>query len=71
MDTEDLVSATEVAQILGLRHHNSVTTYLHRYGDFPRPVVDKSSGRIRLWVRQDIYSWRERRSRSNPAAPLD
>ncbi len=55
---------SEVAEILGLRHHNSVTTYLHRYDNFPKPVVDKSADRIRLWVRQDIVAWRnERRAR--------
>ena len=69
MDTEDLVSATEVAQILGLKHHNSVTTYLHRYLDFPRPVVDKSRGRIRLWARQDITTWKALHSGHNGEAP--
>ena len=61
VDTADLVSAGEVADLLGLAHHNSVTTYLHRYDDFPRPVVDKSSGHIRLWLRQDITDWRSGR----------
>lgn len=58
VDTADLVSASEVADLLGLSHHNSVTTYLHRYADFPRPIVEKSSGHIRLWLRQDIIGWR-------------
>jgi len=43
VDTRDLVGASEVAELLGLAQHNSVTTYLRRYADFPRPVVDKSS----------------------------
>ncbi len=43
--------------MLGLKHHNSVTTYLHRYADFPRPVINKSDGRIRLWAREDIEAW--------------
>jgi hypothetical protein len=63
VNTEDLVSATDVAELLGLTHHNSVTTYLHRYEDFPRPVVDRSNGRIRLWLRQDILLWKNGRSR--------
>lgn len=62
VDVDDLLSAPEVAELLGLSHYNSVTTYLHRYDDFPRPVVDKSSGRIRLWLRQDIEWWYESRS---------
>jgi len=57
VDVEDLVSASEVAKILGLTHYNSVTTYLRRYDDFPRPVVDKSGGRIRLWMRQEVERW--------------
>ncbi len=62
VNTEDLISATEVAQILGLRHYNTVTTYLRRYEDFPQPVVDLSGGRIRLWRRQDVQAWKKRRS---------
>lgn len=58
IDVDDLVSAAEVAGILGLAHHNSVTTYLHRYADFPAPIVDKSNGRIRLWLREDIVRWK-------------
>ena len=61
VDTADLVSAGEVAEILGLSHHNSVTTYLQRYADFPRPVVEKSSGHIRLWLQQDIEAWSAQR----------
>lgn len=57
IDLDDLLSATEVANVLGLAQQNSVTTYLHRYESFPRPVVDKSSGHIRLWRRQDIELW--------------
>ncbi len=62
IDTKDLVSAREVAELLGLAQHNSVTTYLRRYKDFPRPVVDKSGGHIRLWLRHDIVRWSERRT---------
>ncbi len=61
VDVDNLVSAAEVAEILGLAHHNSVTTYLHRYEDFPQPVVEKSGGRIRLWDRREIQAWRQRR----------
>lgn len=62
VDTNDLVSASEVADLLGLAQHNSVTTYLRRYADFPQPVVDKSSGHIRLWLRQDVDAWRQTRA---------
>ena len=57
LDSDDLVGAAEVAAILRLSHPSSVTTYLRRYADFPRPVVDLSSSRVRLWRRQDIERW--------------
>ena len=62
MDPDDLIGAAEVQAILKLSHPSSVTTYLKRYDDFPRPVVDLSESRIRLWVRQDIERWHEARS---------
>ncbi len=64
VNTEDLIGAAEVARLLGLSHPNSVTTYLRRYDDFPRPVVDLSESRIRLWLRQDIEQWARDRRRS-------
>ncbi len=57
VNTDDLISASEVAEILGLSHYNTVTTYLRRYPDMPRPVVDKSRGRIRLWLRPEVVAW--------------
>lgn len=63
VDVDDLLSAVEVAELIGLAHHNSVTTYLNRYEDFPRPVVDKSGGRIRLWARPDVVEWQVTRRR--------
>jgi glutathione-regulated potassium-efflux system ancillary protein KefG len=61
VDTEDLIGAAEVADIVGLAHRNSLTTYLPRYDDFPRPVVDLSRSRVRLWLRQDIERWAKKR----------
>jgi predicted DNA-binding transcriptional regulator AlpA len=65
VDPDDLIGAAEVQAILRLSHPSSVTTYLKRYPDFPTPVVDRSSSRVRLWKRQDIEQWfqlREARS---------
>jgi len=61
--TEDLIDSTEVAEILGLSHRNSVSTYLRRYQDFPQPVVERGGGRTRLWLRQDIEAWSKLRAR--------
>jgi hypothetical protein len=60
VNTEDLITASEVAVILGLAHHNTVSTYLRRYDDFPQPILDRSNGRVRLWLRQDIEAWSKR-----------
>jgi glutathione-regulated potassium-efflux system ancillary protein KefG len=62
VNTDDLVDSTEVADLLGLSHRNSVSTYLRRYTDFPRPVVERGGGRTRLWLKQEITLWRERRA---------
>jgi predicted DNA-binding transcriptional regulator AlpA len=63
VDTEDLLDTQEVADLLGLSHRNSVTTYLRRYEDFPRPIVERGGGRTRLWARGEVTAWRDRRSR--------
>jgi predicted DNA-binding transcriptional regulator AlpA len=63
VDADDLVGAVEVAAILRLSHPSSVTTYLRRYQDFPKPVVDLSASRVRLWRRQDIELWKLQRAK--------
>ena len=66
VDIDDLIDVGEVARILGLSHNNSVTTYLQRYADFPRPVLLLVRGRCRAWVRQDVVAWVVGRSGSDP-----
>ncbi len=61
MDPDDLIGASDVSAVLGLSHPSSVTTYLKRYSDFPKPVVDLSGSRVRLWKRQDIEQWQQLR----------
>lgn len=57
INTDDLCDAAEVAVLLGLRHPNSVHTYLRRYADMPRPAIDLGPGRPRLWLRPQIEGW--------------
>lgn len=59
--TEDLADARELADLLGLRHANSVSTYQRRYRDMPRPVVDLGPGRPKLWLRPEVAAWASRR----------
>jgi len=53
----DLLDAQGVAVLLGLRHANSVHTYLRRYPAMPRPVLDLGPGRPRLWLRPEVERW--------------
>lgn len=61
VDVDDLIDAYAVADRLGLSHRNSVATYMNRYPDFPKPVVDTGLTRCRLWSRVDIDRWRKAR----------
>lgn len=57
VDTADLIDARAVADLLGLSHPNSVSTYQHRYPDMPRPVVDLGEGRCKLWLFTEVTDW--------------
>jgi len=57
IDLDDLVDVGQVAEILGLSHKNSVSTYLKRYKSFPRPVVEFADKKCRLWLRSEIRKW--------------
>ena len=61
VDTDDLIDARGVADLLGLSHPNSVSTYQRRYPDMPRPVVDLGEGRCKLWLRPEVEDWAGRR----------
>lgn len=56
----ELVTAEEVAELLGLSSHRAVSVYRGRYDDFPEPVICK--GRCTLWLRSDVEAWRRRRT---------
>ena len=55
--TEDLIDAVEVARLLGLSHRNTVSQYLIKYPDMPRPIIDLGPSRPRLWLRPQVESW--------------
>jgi glutathione-regulated potassium-efflux system ancillary protein KefG len=67
---EDLIDTHEVARILGLSHRNTVSLYLRRYPDMPRPVLDLGAGRPSLWLRPEVERWQARqiaRGRTRPS----
>ena len=59
VNTEDLVDAQAVADMIGLSHRNSVSAYQRSYPEMPRPVIDLGPGRPKLWLRQEIQKWAE------------
>lgn len=64
VNTEDLVDAHGVAELLGLSQPNSVITYQRRYPDMPQPVVDLGPRRVKLWLRSEVQEWAKRRGPS-------
>jgi AcrR family transcriptional regulator/predicted DNA-binding transcriptional regulator AlpA len=67
-DLDDLIDAAEVAEILGLSHRNSVSTYRRRYPDFPSGQPAPGGGRTRVWQRSEILAWRRRFTGGRPSA---
>ena len=63
IDVEDLLTATEVADLLGFSMRQVVSTYARRYNSFPRPTVVKSNGHTQLWAREDVEEWDRQRGR--------
>ena len=57
----DLIDSHDIADLLGLSSHRSVSTYRARHADFPHPIVEKGAGRCLLWLRADIEAWRAHR----------
>jgi glutathione-regulated potassium-efflux system ancillary protein KefG len=57
VDVDDLIDTQEVAKILGLAHRNTVSEYQARYPQMPRPVIDRRSGRFKLWLRPEVEGW--------------
>lgn len=58
VNTEDLIDARAVAELLGLAHRNTVSVYQARYPDMPRPVVERAGGTIKLWLQPEIERWK-------------
>lgn len=57
VDTDELIDAQGVADLLDLAQRNTVSLYQRRYPDMPRPVVDLGKGRCKMWVRTEITAW--------------
>ena len=62
VDTDDLIDAQEVADLLGLAQRNTVSLYQRRYPDMPRPAVDLGQGRCKIWLSSEIEAWQKGRT---------
>lgn len=60
-NTDDIVDAQGVADLLGRDRRNAVSSYQKWYPGMPRPVVGRGQGRCKLWRRTEIKKWRDRR----------
>jgi hypothetical protein len=69
VNTEDLIDSKAVAVLLGLKHRETVSQYLHKYEDMPRPLIELEGSKARLWRRQDIERWIRRRGPVHPGRP--
>lgn len=57
LDADDLLDAADVAELLGLSSPRAVSVYRGRYVDFPKPFIEKASGKCVLWLRSDVEAW--------------
>jgi predicted DNA-binding transcriptional regulator AlpA len=68
IDTDDVIDAQGMAELLGLAQRNTVSLYQRRYPTMPRPVLDLGQGRCKLWLRSEVEEWQSKRpSQSDPA----
>jgi glutathione-regulated potassium-efflux system ancillary protein KefG len=66
VDVDDLIDANGVAELLGLKHRNTVSVYQRRYSGMPRPVVERGRGRTKLWLRSELSNWEVGGRKPNP-----
>jgi len=55
VDVDDLVTAGQIAERLGLAFAETVYNWVNRYPEFPDPVWHV--GRIRLWLWSEVRAW--------------
>jgi predicted DNA-binding transcriptional regulator AlpA len=61
IDTDDIIDAQAMAELLGLAQRNSVSLYQRWYPSMPRPVIDLGQGRCKVWLRSELEQWRSGR----------
>jgi glutathione-regulated potassium-efflux system ancillary protein KefG len=61
INTDDVIDAQALADLLGLAQRNTVSLYQRRYPSMPRPVIDLGQGRCKLWLRSEVEEWKTKR----------
>lgn len=56
VDLDDLVTTSEVADMLGVGV-SAISNYKQRHEDFPKPLVAVNRGRTDLYSRKAIVAW--------------
>jgi len=54
---DELLDATDVAELLSLPSPTAIATYRGRYDDFPEPAWASRGGRCQLWLRGEVEGW--------------
>ena len=58
---DELVSAEEIAQRLGVKRLQVVHDWRRRHKDFPRPL--KTIGNVGVWAWPDVEAWAKKTGR--------
>ncbi|HEX9994007.1 MAG TPA: hypothetical protein VGB14_13845 [Acidimicrobiales bacterium] len=61
VDVDDIVSATEIAQRLGVKRPTVVHDWRRRHPEFPKPIARTALGF--LWAWPDVERWARRTGR--------
>lgn len=56
-----LADASEVAGLLGLSDKRSVSVYQRRYPEMPKPIFSQGNRKLKLWIRDEIVLWMNKR----------
>jgi hypothetical protein len=61
VDVDDIVSASEIADRLGVKQRSVVHDWRRRHTDFPQPIARVKLGH--LWAWPDVERWARRTGR--------
>lgn len=67
IDPSDLVNSAQVAERLGIPHHQTVLNWAKRHEDFPKPVWER--GRLAIWLWSEVRAWAKATGRLPDGAP--